>query len=136
MRALTAALLICLPIAAQAQPIWGLQPTMPVTPRDVRFYMDRPDVLRQTLEVCHSNTAYSVLADCLNAERAASGILAQQHRQAVRATRNRLMDPSWWAANPVQREATLMQCRRRGPDDNLALPYCQVAAAGALMRLQ
>jgi len=42
----------------------------------------------------------------------------------------------FWMQNQVVREATLYQCRRRGPGDELVYIYCGVASRAALLTAQ
>lgn len=125
---------LALPAAAMAQPQYypGNPMTEPVTPRDVAWYMARPNVMRQTLTICHSNAAYGPTADCQNAERAADGLMARQHSVAAAKGVALYQDPAYWSANPINRGGVLAQCRRRGPGDELMFPYCKAAAASAL----
>src|ERR1700744_531222 len=103
--------------------------TQSVTPRDIPYYMAHPSVMNQTLQVCHSNSAYGRLPDCQNAERASIGLMAnekQAHANQQLATG--VFSPGWWDANPIMRETVITQCTRRGPGDQIAYPYCKLAA--------
>jgi hypothetical protein len=134
MRILSAIVLVlAIPAAASAQdPL-----THSVTPRDVAWYMAHPDTLRQTLKVCQSNAAYMPLPDCANAESAGAGLMGRRYEQAARSNNSlNLRDPAYWSMNPIAREGVLAQCRRRAPGDELAFPYCSVAAASKLSDLR
>jgi hypothetical protein len=109
----------------------------PVTPRDVAYYMAHPEVQQQTLRVCHSNAAYMALPDCANAESAGAGLMRRDYQSAGRSSSVlNLKDPAYWSSNPIARDGVLAQCRRRGPGDELAYPYCQIAAASKLNDLK
>jgi len=111
--------------------------TDPVTPRDVAWYMSHPAVQQQTLRVCHSNAAYMPLPDCANAESAGAGLMRRDYERAVRSNNSlNLNDPAYWSSNPIAREGILAQCRRRGPGDELAYPYCRVASESKLNDLR
>ncbi|HEX3992350.1 MAG TPA: hypothetical protein VHX39_14360 [Acetobacteraceae bacterium] len=128
------ALAFALPTAAMAQspfPV-GDPMTQPVTPRDIHWYKMHPDVMRQTLRVCQSNSAYALTADCQNAKRAEYGYDADQQQKALKAAPNPFFDPTFWDANPVMRATILAQCRRHGPGDELAYIYCNAAAASEM----
>jgi hypothetical protein len=137
MRAAIVLLALAIPVAAMAQnPM-----TQPVTPRDIPWYMAHQSVLNQTLTVCHSNAAYGATADCQNAERASIGLYARGLGQANQ--RMFAADPSldinrpeYWSARPGPRQVVLLQCRRRGPGDEIAYPFCQVASQSALHDLR
>lgn len=88
--------------------------------------------MNQTLKVCHSNAAYGPTPDCQNAERASIGLWAQQKHQAAQAQSSAFYSPQFWDQNPIMRSAIITQCNRRGPGDEIAYPFCQVAAASAL----
>lgn len=133
---------LALPIAAMAQPQFYPGDPMrgPVTPRDVPWYMAHPTVMQQTLNVCGSNAAYADTADCRNANSAGAGLLGQAYSNANRRAlaRNPALDihsPAYWSANPIARDGLLIQCRRRGPGDDLAYPYCAVASQSKLGEL-
>jgi hypothetical protein len=139
MRPLTIVLALAISAPAMAQPSSDPM-TSPVTPRDVRWYTAHPSVMDQTLAVCYGNAAYANTADCQNANAASAGLLGQAYSNANdRAfTRNPALDirnPAYWSANPIAREATLAQCRRRGPGDEMAYPYCGVASQSRLSDL-
>lgn len=119
-------LALAIPAAAHAQSAM----TAPVTPRTVAWYMAHPSVMQQTLRVCHSNAAYMPLPDCANAESAGAGLMKREYQQASNGLN--LNDPAYWSTNPIAREGVLAQCRRRGPGDEMAYPYCRAAAASKL----
>jgi hypothetical protein len=129
-------LALATPLAAVAQPALfnaGNPMTQPVTPRDIPWYMAHPNVLNATLGVCHSNAAYGPTADCQNAERASRGVLAGQQQQAANQQRaGGVYSSQWWDQNPIMRETVITQCNRRGPGDQIAYPYCALAAASKL----
>jgi hypothetical protein len=136
MRLDAAALALVLPTAVMAQQLNSADPmTSPVTPRDVTWYMSHPGVLEQTLQACHSNAAYGPTADCQNAERAGLGLLSQQKQKDAKRLSGAFYDPTFWDSNPIMRATILTQCRRRGPGDEIAYPFCQVAAASQLRTL-
>jgi hypothetical protein len=111
--------------------------TDPVTPRDVAYYMAHPAIQQQTLRLCHSNAAYMTLPDCANAESAGAGLMRRDYLSANRSSNVlNLNDPAYWSSNPIAREGVLAQCRRHGPGDELAYPYCRVAAASKLNDLK
>lgn len=108
-----------------------------VSPRDVEWYTAHPTTLEQTLRVCHGHAAYMALPDCANAESAGAGLMGRDYRRALRTNNGlNLYDPAYWSANPIARDGILAQCSRRGRDDALALPYCQVASASKLQEMR
>lgn len=109
--------------------------TQPVTPRDVRWYMGHPAETRATRQVCASNAAYALLPDCQNAKAAEYGLFARKQERDARGTARMFYDPRWWDNNAVLRETILVQCRRHGPGDELALPYCKVAGESQMRML-
>lgn len=126
MRAALIAATMLIPFAAAAQP---------VTPHDVHWYMEHPDILYKTLRVCHSNSAYASTPDCDNAERAGNGLDARRYAHHSGVGMIAMTDPAWWSANPFVRSGVLMQCQRRAPGDELVFPYCKAAAQSALQDL-
>ena len=138
MRKLALALAITIPMTATAQTALfgaGNPMTQPVTPRDIPYYMAHPDLLDATLRVCHSNAAYGVTPDCQNAERASIGLMTRQKQRVASSQASAFYSPEFWDQNPIMRETVLTQCRRRGPGDQIAYPYCQVAAESQLRML-
>ena len=118
MRVSLFALMFALPATAMAQQFYPANPmTSPVTPRTVDWYMSNPDVMNQTLRVCHSNAAYGPTSDCQNAERAATGLMAQQKQHIARTLSSSFYSPTFWDQNPIMRSAIITQCNRRGPGD-------------------
>lgn len=81
-----------------------------------------------TLRLCHSDATYSDLNDCQNAE-AASAVADLPWNKRGNGL-GFMQDPAYWRANPLARDATLVQCSRRARGDEQALPYCAAAAAG------
>jgi hypothetical protein len=112
-----------LPVCVQAQ----------TTPLDVPYFKAHPQQLEATLKLCHTNVVYANTPTCFNAESAGAGRMAQDWGRAARTGSSSLYDPSWWSANKFTRAGILLQCRRRGPNDWLAYPYCQAAQQSALM---
>lgn len=123
MRALLIAAALSAPLSVQVRT---------VQPRSVGWYQTHPDVLRQTLLVCHSNSAYASTPDCDNAERAAAGLMGRDAARSTRPGAPAMTDPAYWSANPFARAGVLAQCRRRAPGDELVFPYCRAAAESAL----
>ena len=136
MRVAILALTLLAPTVATAQS--RSDPAMrPVTPRDIPYYMAHPSIMEQTLQLCHSNAGYGRLADCQNAERASTGLMANERgRAATQQLSIGVYSPEWWDLNPIMRETVITQCNRRGPGDQIAYPYCKLAAASKLRAIQ
>jgi hypothetical protein len=123
-----------IPLAAQAQ-------TLPPQPRalhDKAWYSSHPAERDATLRICHSDASFGDLYDCLNAEAAAGLSRFSEGKNSQRrwsSSEQMLHDPEFWRQNPIARDGELIQCARRGPGDEMALPYCAAAAAAAGKRL-
>lgn len=136
MRLQILALALALPASAVAQQLYPSNAmTEPVTPRDIPYYMAHQDVLALTLQACHSNAAYGPTADCQNAERASVGSMAKQKQRAAGELSSSFFAPEFWDQNPIMRATILTQCHRRGPGDEIAYPFCKVAAASQMRSL-
>jgi hypothetical protein len=118
-----------LPIAAKSEPV-----------RDIPYFVHNPAEARATAQVCNSNAAYDRLPTCQNANRALHQIdvnnLAAEYRAGAARGHALLYDPDYWSKNPMARAGVLAQCRRRAPEDQMMLPYCQAASLSALADLQ
>jgi hypothetical protein len=123
--------------SAIAQPTWG-DPARSVTPRDIPWFMAHPGIQQQTLKVCHSNSAYTALPDCANAEAAGAGLMRQEYERSSSGSRSslNLSSPTYWSTNPIAREGVLTQCKRRAPGDEMAMPWCAPAAASKFNELK
>jgi hypothetical protein len=116
---------IALPFAASAQ-----QPV-----RDVAYFMAHQSEARATVQACNNNAAYWHLPTCLNARRSVELTSINQRTKGMwtQADLNRqLMSVDYWLANPIGRAGELARCRRNGPHDGEALPYCAAAAEAEL----
>lgn len=90
--------------------------------KDVRWYMDHPNDLRMTLEVCHSAAQYAQTPTCANAESASAGRMAQNAPNLDALLR----DPRYWSLNPIARDGFLLQCRN---GTALMPKYCGAAGS-------
>nr|WP_294543569.1 hypothetical protein [uncultured Rhodopila sp.] len=119
---------IALPFAASAQ-----QPV-----RDVAYFMAHQAEARATVAVCNNNAAYSHLPTCLNARQSVELTGINQRTQGMwpaGSIRKQQMSVEYWLANPIGRAGELAQCRRNGPYDGDAMPFCAAAAQAELRDL-
>lgn len=120
-RAVLIAAVILTPRLAAAQPAPALH--------DKAWYVAHPDARVATLHWCHSDSTYADMFDCQNAEAADALTIGKQHRTVD----GYLNDPHYWAQNPISRGGAMLQCARRGPGDEMVLPYCNAIRAGDAM---
>nr|WP_294566811.1 EexN family lipoprotein [uncultured Rhodopila sp.] len=117
MRKIIAAALLLLPVAAYAdQP-----PAMPVS-----WWMAHPAERNRIIRQCQDNSRLARTANCVNAEAAGQGLRAQSTYVDLRAM---VMDPRYWSANSIARDAELSRCAARR---SLYPADCAPAAQSAL----
>jgi len=121
MRKTIAVIALLLPIAAQADQEYS-----------VPWLMARPQLLEQTLRLCHTDARYANTPTCSNAESAAAGRMAQDWQRQARSGSVSMYDPDYWTHNKVARAGVLLQCRRRGPNDWPVYPFCDAAVQSAM----
>lgn len=105
-------------------------------PRNKAWYLVHPTTLDQTLRVCHSDARYSRTPDCINAEGAAAGRLAQQTAPRHDGGVTDPYSPAYWSSMPIARGGVMAQCRRRAPGDEMVFPFCAAAAQSAMQDAQ
>ena len=93
---------------------------------DVNWYIQHVEAQQQTLAFCHADAARQKAPDCANAESAAVAIMGREY--ARHSNLSNMTDPDYWNNNRIARNGILAQCARRGPGDELVLPYCRAAA--------
>jgi hypothetical protein len=118
MRALLLATIL-LPTVAWAQPP-ALHPKA--------WYAEHDGARIATLHWCHSDATHADLFDCQNAEAADAGKMIGAG--PPRTMDQYLNDPNYWVQNPFARYGAMVQCNRRGPGDELVLPFCPAIRAG------
>ena len=106
---------------------------------DIPWYQAHDSVRAVTIDACRKDHALGRLPDCANAETAETRVWAERASQGGKAgwqpgqplPDDYLTQPSYWAANGLQRVGVLGACEQRvtmWPAD-----VCQAARAGASM---
>jgi hypothetical protein len=91
---------------------------------DIAYYQTHPTFRADVLRLCQQTSPRGDLPDCRNASKAD----AEVRSSGVRASD--IMTPQWFRDNPIARDGIIAQCARRGPGDELVLPFCTAALQG------
>ena len=97
---------------------------------DIPWYSAHTAERNATLKFCHASADRVDMADCQNAEAAATGAMVDG--SAAQGLTAMLNSPAYWTANPIARAGELQQCAHPNvPGNQMALPYCNAARQSA-----